>query len=387
MKRTILLFASVAVAMVLVGLGGSRAEVAQPRPNIIIVITDDQDANSLEYMPYISGDFKASATTFPNATFNFPLCCPSRTSILRGQYTHNHDVWENRTEDDGGYEKFLAEGHDRSTFPVWLDNVGYQTGGFGKYLNGYSPKAHGKPVGFDFFRHHNRTWNNQAVAAGVHLDDQIRENAVRWLKQSIPGGPLMLWVGFLASHHPYSYDPIYAERFTQTTLPNEPSFNELDVSDKPKYVRNAATLTEAEVARLEEENRNRLRGLLTPDEAMRQMVEVVEASGETDNIYFVFWTDNGWMMGQHGLRAKPEPEADGKRHAYLESISIPMLVKGPGVRRGATDERIVMNQDLAPTFADLANARIPAFVDGRSMGPIFDDIGAWREVGLIESAP
>lgn len=351
----------------------------QERPNIIFVMTDDQDENSLEHMPYVSGDFRASATTFPNATFNYPLCCPSRTSILRGQYTHNHNVWENAATNGGGYEKFLAEGLDKSIYPIWLDNAGYQTAGFGSYVNQYNPNIHGTPAGFDFFRYHNRDWDNKPVASDVYKDEQTKQNAVRWLKENVSGGPLMMWASFYAPHEPYNYDPIYADRFTETVLPKEPSFNEPDVTDKPEYIRNLPRLTDEEVAQLEENHRNRLRGLLTPDDAVRQLVEAVDAAGETDNTYFVFWTDNGWLMGQHGLR--------NKRHAYLESASFPMLVKGPGVPKGASDGRIVMNQDLAPTFADIADAPVPKFVDGRSMVPIFDGSGAWRDVGLIQASP
>lgn len=387
MRRTVLLAASMTLAVLCAYAAGfapfegvKASAQTQERPNIIFVMTDDQDANSLKHMPYVWGDFKASATMFPNATFNYPLCCPSRASILRGQYTHNHNVWENLATNGGGYEKFLAEGHDHSNFPIWLDNAGYQTSGFGKYINQFSPPVHGKPGGFDFYRFPNKDYDNKPIAAEVHRDEQVKDNAVRWLKENVSGGPLMMWVSFMAPHHPYDYDPIYADRFTEERLPKEPSFNEADVSDKPKYVRDLPRLTDEEVAQLEKDHRNRLRGLLTPDAAMRQMVKAVDAAGETDNTYFVFWSDNGWMMGQHRLGAK--------RHAYLESASFPMIIKGPGVPQGATDKRIVMNQDLAPTFADIADAPAPEFVDGRSLVPIFDGVGTWRDVGLVQaSAP
>ncbi len=91
----------------------------------------------------------------------------------------------------------------------------------------------------------------------------------------------------------------------------------------------------------------------------------------------MFWSDNGYMTGGHRLRAK--------RHAYAESVSFPMIVCRPDVRSGASDARIVINQDLAPTFAEHAKAPLPAFVDGRSMVPIFDGDGPWREVELIEA--
>jgi N-acetylglucosamine-6-sulfatase len=339
--------------------------------DIILVLTDDQSKNTLRYMPYVGDEFQARATTYPNATYNFSLCCPSRASILRGQYTHNHRVWGN-VPPEGGYERFVQLANDNSHLARWLNQAGYNTGMFGKYLNGYSPQEDDpKPGGWDTFFHYKED------SQRGYKDEVVKDKALRWLRRSLPGEPLFMWVSFGAPHYPFNYDPIYRNRFAKARLPKPPSFNEQDVSDKPRYVSNWPRLTDAEVNRLTHVHRDRLRGLLTPDDAVRRIVGVLKAAGELDNTYIVFWSDNGFMLGEHRLRAK--------RHAYVESVSFPMIVRGPNVRRGASDPRIVMNQDLAPTFADIANARVPAFVDGRSMVPIFDGIGSWRDVGLIEA--
>ncbi len=348
---------------------------AAPRPNIIFVLTDDQSANTLPYMPYVGDEFQGKATTFPNATYNFPLCCPSRVSILRGQYTHNHGVWSN-SPPDGGYDRAKALGiHDRQ-IARRLDSVGYQTGTFGKYINGYDIEEDPKQLGWDRLVLPGYDYDGSKVAPNVHKDEVVKDNALRWLKKSLPGGPLFMWVGFEAPHAPFDYDPMYSDRFDSARLPDPPSFNEEDVSDKPRYVSDRPLLSERGLALLRRMHRDRLRGLLTPDNAVRKIVSTLKDAGELDDTYVVFWSDNGYMTGEHRLH--------NKRHAYVESISFPMLVRGPNVRRGASDPRIVMNQDLAPTFADLANARPPAYVDGRSMVPIFDGGGSWRDVGLIE---
>jgi N-acetylglucosamine-6-sulfatase len=158
LRKTVLLLASVALAMLLLSWGGFRAQMAQAdtRPNIIFVMSNDQDTATLEKMPYVGGAFQDEATTYPNATYNFPLCCPSRVSILRGQYTHNQGVWKNTAAEGGGYEKFLELGLHSSNFPLWLNQAGYNVGGFGAYINQYSPAIHGIPAGFDFFRHYTR---------------------------------------------------------------------------------------------------------------------------------------------------------------------------------------------------------------------------------------
>lgn len=355
----------------------SVEEKAPERPNIILVLTDDQDVSTLRHMPYVTGDFQASATTFPNATYNFPLCCPSRVSMLRGQYAHNHRVWEN-IEPEGGYDRFVEVGDEDSHLARWLDEAGYNTGMFGSYINGYNPQQDDpKPEGWDRFVPRWFSYDGERASSQVYEDELTKDNAIRWLEQKVPGPrPFFAWISFHAPHAPSKFDPRYAERFTETPLPKPPSFNEEDVSDRPGYVADLPRLTDERVAQLEESQRDRLRGLLTPDDAVRRIVEVLKSEGELDNTYIVFWSDNGVMLGQHRVL--------GKRHAYLESISFPMIVHGPGVPRGATDPRIVMNQDLAPTFARIGHADLPEFVDGRSMLPILDGSGSWREVGLIE---
>ena len=124
--------------------------------------------STLRYMPYVARKFQPSATTYPNATYNFSLCCPSRTSILRGQYSHNHGVWYN-TAPHGGYEKFLANGLDSSHVARWLDQAGYNTAMFGRYVNGYSPREYDpKPGGWDKF-----VFNGYSVRRQPRAPDRV----------------------------------------------------------------------------------------------------------------------------------------------------------------------------------------------------------------------
>jgi len=248
---------------------------------------------------------------------------------------------------------------------------------FGKYVNGYSVRDDvRRPGGWDKFVWKGYSYDGSPAPPKAYGDEVVKDNAVRWIKENLPGRPLFAWISFKAPHPPYLFDRQYAGRFTEAQLPRPPSFNEADVSDKPRYVSRWPQLTDAQVDKLTHDYRGRLRGLLTPDDAVRRIVGALKSAGELDNTYIVFWSDNGFMMGQHRLFFK--------RHAYVESISFPMIVSGPNVQRGASDPRIVMNQDLAPTFAELANVRVPEFVDGRSMVPIFAGGGSWRDVGLIE---
>src|ERR671912_1649848 len=110
-------------------------------PNVILILTDDlalEDVNvdTLKHMPNLRA-FMEEGTTFDNAFVTNSLCCPSRATILRGQYTHNHQILSNDPP-RGGFEKFRFLGHENSTMATWLKEQGYTTAFFGKYLNGYA---------------------------------------------------------------------------------------------------------------------------------------------------------------------------------------------------------------------------------------------------------
>ncbi|MBA2450229.1 MAG: sulfatase-like hydrolase/transferase [Chloroflexi bacterium] len=104
-----------------------------------------------------------------------------------------------------------------------------------------------------------------------------------------------------------------------------------------------------------------------------------EATGQDENTYIFFTSDNGFHLGQHRLRS-------GKQAPYEEDIRVPLIVRGPGVDAGRVEERIVGNVDLAPTFARLAGVVAPEYVDGRSLVPLLrdDPPSEWRRAYLLQ---
>ena len=125
---------------------------------------------------------------------------------------------------------------------------------------------------------------------------------------------------------------------------------------------------------------NRLRVMEGVDEMLEAVVSELRAQGELDNTYIFFSSDNGFHMGQHRFN-------QGKETAYEEDIAVPMIVRGPGVPADATRQHLVLNQDLAPTFADIADASVPNFVDGRSFLAVLGDNppDAWRTGFLVRA--
>jgi N-acetylglucosamine-6-sulfatase len=106
------------------------------------------------------------------------------------------------------------------------------------------------------------------------------------------------------------------------------------------------------------------------------LLRTLQQSGKLDNTYVVLTSDNGYHMGQHRLGL-------GKQSAYEEDIRVPLMIRGPGVPAGVRRDEMVLNNDFAPTFADLAGLRPPASVDGRSLASLLDrtqgnDPASWR---------
>src|SRR5205823_10039579 len=138
-----------------------------------------------------------------------------------------------------------------------------------------------------------------------------------------------------------------------------PSFDQADVSLMPMFVRDLPQFTAQETAAIDDLYRKRIRSLQAVDRGVARLVRTLRTTGQLDNTYIVFTSDNGFHLGQHRMPA-------GKQTAYEEDIHVPLIVRGPGIPAGSTDSAITGNVDLAPTFAALAGVRAPSFVDGRS---------------------
>jgi N-acetylglucosamine-6-sulfatase len=187
-----------------------------------------------------------------------------------------------------------------------------------------------------------------------------------------------------APHAPATPAPRHADALAEASLPKPPSFDEADVSDKPDWIRDNPPLSPQQSSYMEDLYRKRLQSMLAVDEMIGQLVSALEESGELENTYIFFTSDNGFHFGTHRLSV-------GKWTAYEEDIRVPLIVRGPGVPEGEKLEHLVLNNDLAPTFARLGGAEVPTFVDGRSLELL---LGAnppspedWRRAFLVEAFP
>jgi N-acetylglucosamine-6-sulfatase len=354
------------------------------RPNIIFVLTDDQFPGTENEMPALKNNITSKGIEFTNTISTFPLCCPARATILRGQYPHNTHIYGNSLP-RGGWEKFHGSGLQDSTIATWLHDDGYRTGLFGKYLNGYI--APGIPPGWD--RWH--AWNGpkqgwtaindqggQKPLKPQEADSDTSDAALRFLGSHLGrGAPVFAFVSFGAEHSPYHYARADTHEFEGVGVPRTPAFNEADVSDKPSYVSDLPQLSEKKVAQMDQDYANGLRSLMGVDYFIQKASDLLRSKGEMGNTYFVFYTDNGDHFGQHRL-------THGKLQPYQEDTDFPLIVRGPGIPHGETNGDLIGNHDIAPTLARMGGANVPAFVDGRSFLPLAKDhASTWARTALL----
>ncbi len=372
---------------------------AAARPNIILVLTDDLDRNlgTLDQLPGFKTLFRDQGITFPNAFVSESLCCPSRASIQRGQFVHNHQVLGNKAP-DGGFEKFHALKEDQSTVGTWLHAAGYRTGFMGKYLNGYpdtaqptfvppgwdewdSPAAGNAYGEYNYSLNENGSLVRYGAAPEDYMTDVLSRKATRFVQQaSGEQRPFFLVVATYAPHQPATPAPRHADAFEGVMAPRPPSFNEEDVSDKPQWIQSKPLLNRRQQRQLDTLYRKRLQSMLAVKELVEQLLKTLRETGQLDNSYVFFTSDNGFHLGEHRLHA-------GKLSAYEEDIRVPLYVRGPGVPAKQVREEMVGNVDLAPTFVELAHATAPDFVDGRSLAPLLREragAGPWRGAFLVE---
>jgi N-acetylglucosamine-6-sulfatase len=400
-SRRIAVLVAGGALLALVGGSQSAAVVTQvERPNIVVIETDDQTMDSLRYMENVQRLLVKQGVRFDNSFSSYPLCCPSRATFLTGQYAHNHGVRGNNPP-LGGY---VALDHS-NTLPVWLQAAGYHTSFVGKYLNGYG-EGEGRtevPPGWDDWRaavrtpgkatlsyvgftlNENRELVDYAPTQANYQTDVFTRKAVAAIERRAPAeSPFFLWLAYFAPHSGLPVDeddksapgvhlsPSPAARhrdaFSTEALPVTPSFDEADVSDKSRLVRNLGRLSFEQQEALQQAYQQRLESLLAVDEGVAQIVQALRGAGELSRTLIVFTSDNGFMHGEH--RVLPDR---GKGWPYEASVRVPLVLRGLGLPHGRRVQDLVSNADLAPTLLHAARATPDRVVDGRSLLPLARD--------------
>jgi arylsulfatase A-like enzyme len=353
-------------------------------PNIVLILSDDQRPETKWAMPNLQDLLVSRGTNFKNAFVSNPLCCPSRATILTGRYSHGTDVYRN-TPPHGGFETF----GDTSTVATWLNGAGYRTALVGKYLNGYAKAPTYVPPGwstwaalvqtkyYDYDLNLDGSLVHFGSEAVDYSTDVLAHQADAVIRGTDPGQPLFLMFTPFAPHGPATPAPRHEGAFSGLAPWRPPSYNEADMSDKPEYMQELPLLTPEEQAEKDELRRNEFRALLAVDDAIGTIMSALDDTGRLSNTMIVYASDNGLLWGEH--------RSGGKSVPYLESIHVPLVIRyDPLLLSGRNDAHLVLNTDLAPTFAELAGIAPPA-VDGLSLFPLLTGGPTpWRVDFLIE---
>ncbi len=350
---------------------------------------DDLNFATVQQMPELRSLVIEEGASFQNTFISYPLCCPSRATILTGLYAHNHDVRGNAPP-DGGFQKFRSEGYEESTIAVRLQQSGYKTGLFGEYLNYYldEDQAH-VPPGWDewhargdiAYYEYELNENGEIVSYGNdtqdYFTDVLSRKATDFVRHAASDSkPFFLYLAPAAPHEPAIPAERHQDAFAGEEAPRPPSFDEEDASDKPSWIREINRLSDEQISEIDDRYRNWLASMLAVDEMVASLVQELEVVGELDNTFIFFTSDNGYHQGEHRIDY-------GKSTPYEEAARVPLFVRGPGVPAGSKVERLALNTDFAPTFAELAGIEFPA--DGRSLVPLLrGEDSVWRSAVLLE---
>lgn len=350
------------------------------KPNIIVVMSDDQRFDSMRQMPITNEKLGGKGVTFQNAYIPTPLCCPSRTSFLTGLYSHNTGIWRNNPP-EGGFESFHD---DASTIAVMLQDAGYRTGLFGKYMNGYH-KSEYVPPGWDSWYALNKGnyynyWmneNGKNVKYGYEPKDYsgtvIQKKAIDFIKNMKASAKPFFMV--VTPNNPHGDSgrnidekegarpaPVDEENCEVGSYDRPPNFNEEDISDKPSFIKGRPQFTSAEVARIDEFHATQDCSLKSLD---RMVGSLIDALGpKRNNTIFVFYSDNGYAYGEHRNKAK--------NCLYEECIHVPLIISFPRVTedRKVSDGLTSANIDVTATLLDYAGVKTSKKIDGKSLRPI-----------------
>ncbi|MEX2108541.1 MAG: sulfatase-like hydrolase/transferase [Solirubrobacterales bacterium] len=425
-------------ALALVGGPGRVASAAIPppytggeRPSFVVIQTDDQTLDGL-YATFKSFEGAGKTRAMPNTldligkrgmTFNryyipYPLCCPSRVSLLTGRYAHNHNVRGN-VPPNAGYTGFSFRGANSHNLATWLQTAGYRTIHVGKFLNGYGDEPFDNgltvPPGWNewyavlkadtnhFFYGYRLNVNGElqgpfgdpgswdtreygtrddvgcpfAPLNGLpchYISDSFTNIAMAEMVETPPEQPFYLQLDYTTPHGDFRRPagpepaPRHYDWFRGARLPHDRSegFDEGNVNDKPRFIREALHLTPSEKRTYRVYYQKQLDSLRSVDDGVKLIIGTLAQMGRLPNTYVLFTSDNGFFFGEHRLLG-------GKFLAYEPATHLPLLIRGPGIKPGSSTGELAANVDIAPTILQLAKAEADKSIDGRSLVPYLED--------------
>lgn len=370
-------------------------------PNLVFILSDDHRYDLMGFHPEAPEWLETPALDrlaregahLANAFVTTSLCSPSRASILTGQYMHHHRVVDN--------QRPVPEG--TVFFSQHLRKAGYETAFVGKWHMGHD-NDEPRP-GFD----HWVSFKGQ----GTYFDPELNINGKRksfkgynadiltsqareWLSKRKGEKPFCLYLSYKAVHFPFTPAPRHATRYEGKPIPYPATManTEENYQTQPRWVKErrygihgidhmeTGALDHDPVPDFDELYWNFCETIHGLDENIGRMLKHLDEAGLAENTLVIYMGDNGFALGEHGFY--------DKRDAFEESIRVPMLARGPGIKPGTVITEMVQNIDIAPTLLEAAETKRPNGsppFDGRSFLPLLRGEKSktpWRDHILYE---
>ena len=357
---------------------------AAQRPNVLVIITDDQRWDALGCLghPLLKTPnldrLATEGARFANAFVTTSLCSPSRATMLSGLYAHRHGVLNNFTE----YPDALP------SYPKRLREAGYETAYFGKWHMGETNDA--PRSGFDFWMSHrgqgryfDNEWNINGRREFIkgYYTTVITEYAETWLRQK-HDHPFVMVLGQKAPHGgPIEPEPEYEHVFDASSIAKPANYDAWR-DDKPAWLAESFPTWHGaggplyNIKDYDKFVRAYLGTLQSVDNSVGRLYAALKETGQLDRTVIIFTSDNGFALGEHG-------RVD-KRTMYEESIRVPLIVRYPPlIPPGTVINEMVLNLDLAPSVIDLGGGQPLANIDGQSWKPLLTGkTTGWRKSWL-----
>ncbi|KAG7341323.1 sulfatase [Nitzschia inconspicua] len=364
----------------------NNAQVSEKPTNILLLLTDDQDVmlGTFDYMPHVKALLQEQGVTFQNAFVHTPVCCPSRSSILTGRYLHHGDLAHNNSIAGNCYGdawREVTEPHH--TFAVHAQRAGYSTAFIGKYLNQYHfNESNGDtvPPGWDYWmglEYNSRYYNYSLVEQYPGLDKPLVKQhrdvypadylplVMKQYTEKLFGEntadqhgktstmpplqePWLLVVSWPTPHGPFTPEPWAKDLRKDLQAPRTPNYNTTSHHQLQKHwlIRQLRPISFEVSQQMDEYYHNRIEALMTIDQHVLEMVNTLQEREQLENTLILYTSDNGFQFGQQRLSID-------KRHLYENDIRVPFVVRGPGILRNRTVNKIVANVDIAPTILEV----------------------------------
>lgn len=396
---------------------------ASTRPNFVLIQLDDfanlhldgtwidASGQTRPNMPRTTEALLRNGIRFTRYQTPNPICAPSRASLLSGQYAENNGVLAVGGP-NGGWDAYRSGEIYNQNLATWLQRSGYRTMQFGKFMNFYmEPDGYPTsvvPPGWDVWEADNNDESTRefygyslnlngsiggpfgaanygpgtvkdppgcpdlGLAACNYHTDAVAARAYGAITATPPETPFLAHIG-LHTPHGDSRPPIGPEpavRHYDTALgtprPTPIGYDERNVNDKPPWISSLPRINSRLASSIRGEYTKSVEALQSVDEMVANLVGTLAVTGRLASTYIFLFSDNGFFHGEHRL-------VRGKRYPYEPAVRVPMVVRGPGIRKGTRSAELVANQDIAPTVLSLAGVKPGRKVDGRSMAPFWRD--------------